>query len=66
MDDGFAQTHRGRIPYPEDGAGAPLALLHGNGASAWQYQQLIPLLAFAARQFASATKKHKNSTVTSA
>lgn len=41
MKDGFVGTRHGRIHYLEAGAGAPLVLLHSNGASAWQYEHVI-------------------------
>jgi pimeloyl-ACP methyl ester carboxylesterase len=41
MKDGFARTAHGRIHYLEAGSGAPLVLLHSNGASAWQYEHVI-------------------------
>ena len=42
MKDGFVQIRHGRIHYLEAGAGAPLVLLHSNGASAHQYEAVLP------------------------
>src|SRR5690349_15328864 len=44
--DGFAKTKtHGRIHYREAGHGKPLMLMHTNGASAYQYEAVAPLLA---------------------
>ncbi|MCC6532040.1 MAG: alpha/beta hydrolase [Burkholderiales bacterium] len=43
--DGFVSVHgHGRQHYLDAGSGEPLVLIHGNGASAWQYVDVIPLL----------------------
>lgn len=41
MKHGFAQTSHGRIHYLEEGNRQPLILLHSNGASAFQYEEVI-------------------------
>jgi 3-oxoadipate enol-lactonase len=45
MKHGFVQTTHGRLHYLEAGKGAPLVLLHSNGASAFQYEQVLPAFA---------------------
>jgi pimeloyl-ACP methyl ester carboxylesterase len=45
MKHGFAQTTQGRLHYLEQGSGSPLLLLHSNGASAFQYEDVLPLFA---------------------
>lgn len=42
MKHGFVQTSNGRLHYLEAGKGEPLVLLHSNGASAFQYEQVMP------------------------
>ena len=43
--DGFVSVHgHGRQHYKDAGSGEPLILIHTNGASAWQYAEVIPLL----------------------
>src|SRR5262249_36294354 len=41
MKDGFAATAYGRIHYLHAGSGAPLILLHSNGCSAYEYQDVM-------------------------
>ncbi|MGJ8535397.1 MAG: alpha/beta fold hydrolase [Alphaproteobacteria bacterium] len=43
--DGFVATKTGRIHYLEAGAGEPLLLLHSNGCSAHEYEEVIAGLA---------------------
>lgn len=43
--DGFVATNCGRIHYLEAGEGEPLLLLHSNGCSAHEYEEVITLLA---------------------
>jgi 3-oxoadipate enol-lactonase len=45
MKDGFAKTPHGRLHYLEAGSGRPVILLHSNGNSAYEYDELIKLLA---------------------
>lgn len=46
MKHGFAQTKsHGRVHYLEAGEGRPLVLLHSNGASAFQYEDVLPRFA---------------------
>jgi pimeloyl-ACP methyl ester carboxylesterase len=45
MKDGFAATRHGRLHYLEAGSGRPVILLHSNGNSAYEYEELISLLA---------------------
>ena len=45
MKDGFAATAHGRIHYLEAGSGKPIILLQSNGNSAYEYDEVIPLLA---------------------
>jgi pimeloyl-ACP methyl ester carboxylesterase len=45
MRDGFAATRHGRLHYLEAGSGRPVILLHSNGNSAYEYEELISLLA---------------------
>ena len=45
MKDGFATTTHGRIHYLEAGSGKPVILLQSNGNSAYEYDEVIPLLA---------------------
>jgi magnesium chelatase accessory protein len=47
MKHGFANTIQGRLHYLEQGSGQPLVLLHSNGASAFQYEEVMA--GFAAR-----------------
>jgi pimeloyl-ACP methyl ester carboxylesterase len=43
--DRFVSVHcHGRQHYKEGGSGEPLILIHTNGASAWQYAEVFPLL----------------------
>jgi pimeloyl-ACP methyl ester carboxylesterase len=41
MKHGFAITTEGRIHYLEEGRGPALVLLHSNGASAFQYEEVM-------------------------
>lgn len=50
--DGFAATKSGRIHYREAGTGAPLMLLHSNGCSAHEYEDVIAHLAKSRRVIA--------------
>jgi 3-oxoadipate enol-lactonase len=52
MKDGFANTKHGRLHYLEAGSGRPLILLHSNGNSAYEYDELIKLIAPRARVIA--------------
>ena len=45
MKHGFAQTTQGRIHYLEEGRGPILVLLHSNGASAFQYEDVMAAFA---------------------
>jgi pimeloyl-ACP methyl ester carboxylesterase len=45
MQEGFAVTSYGRIHYLHEGRGQPLILLHSNGCSAYQYQDVLAPLA---------------------
>jgi 3-oxoadipate enol-lactonase len=45
MQDGFASTSYGRIHYLSEGSGAPLILLHSNGCSAYEYEEVMAPLA---------------------
>jgi 3-oxoadipate enol-lactonase len=45
MKDGFVKTSHGRLHYLEAGAGRPVLLLHSNGNSAYEYEDLIKILA---------------------
>jgi pimeloyl-ACP methyl ester carboxylesterase len=45
MKDGFVATTHGRIHYLEAGSGAPIILLQSNGNSAYEYEEMTPLLA---------------------
>jgi magnesium chelatase accessory protein len=45
MKHGFVQTKHGRLHYLEAGQGPTLVLLHSNGASAFQYEQVLPRFA---------------------
>jgi len=43
--DAFVAVHgHGRQHYKDAGSGEPLVLIHTNGASAWQYAEVFPLL----------------------
>ena len=45
VNDRFVAVHgHGRQHYKEAGSGEPLILIHTNGASAWQYAEVFPLL----------------------
>lgn len=45
VNDRFVAVHgHGRQHYKEAGSGEPLILIHTNGASAWQYTEVFPLL----------------------
>jgi pimeloyl-ACP methyl ester carboxylesterase len=45
VNDRFVAVHgHGRQHYKEAGSGEPLILIHTNGASAWQYAEIFPLL----------------------
>jgi 3-oxoadipate enol-lactonase len=45
VNDRFVAVHgHGRQHYKEAGSGEPLLLIHTNGASAWQYAEVFPLL----------------------
>jgi pimeloyl-ACP methyl ester carboxylesterase len=45
VNDGFVAVHgHGRQHYKDAGSGEPLILIHTNGASAWQYAEVLPLL----------------------
>jgi 3-oxoadipate enol-lactonase len=44
MKDGFAKTRHGRLHYLEAGSGRPIILLHSNGNSAYEYEDLATLL----------------------
>lgn len=43
--DGFANTSHGRIHYLEQGSGAPVILLHSNGGSAYEWEEMFDELA---------------------
>jgi len=45
MRDGFVSTPHGRLHYLEAGSGRPIVLLHTNGNSAYEYEDLIKILA---------------------
>jgi magnesium chelatase accessory protein len=45
MKHGFANTTQGRIHYLEGGSGPALVLLHSNGASAFQYEEVMAAFA---------------------
>ena len=45
VNDRFVAVHgHGRQHYKDAGSGEPLILIHTNGASAWQYTEVFPLL----------------------
>jgi 3-oxoadipate enol-lactonase len=45
VNDSFVAVHgHGRQHYKDGGSGEPLILIHTNGASAWQYVEVFPLL----------------------
>jgi pimeloyl-ACP methyl ester carboxylesterase len=52
MKDGFAATRHGRLHYLEAGSGRPVILLHSNGNSAYEYDELISLLSAHSRVIA--------------
>jgi 3-oxoadipate enol-lactonase len=52
MNDGFAKTRHGRLHYLEAGSGRPLILLHSNGNSAYEYDELIRLMSAHSRVIA--------------
>jgi pimeloyl-ACP methyl ester carboxylesterase len=45
MNEGFASTSVGRVHYQRAGSGDPLLLMHGNGQSAWSWEDVVPALA---------------------
>src|ERR1700730_9106966 len=52
MKDGFVKTRHGRLHYLEAGSGRPVILLHSNGNSAYEYDELIKLLSAHSRVIA--------------
>jgi pimeloyl-ACP methyl ester carboxylesterase len=45
MRDGFTSTRHGRIHFLEAGSGRPIFLLHSNGNSAYEYEDVMKILA---------------------
>src|SRR5262245_21733353 len=45
MNEGFAATSVGRIHYQRAGSGPVLLQMHGNGQSAWSWEDVMPALA---------------------
>jgi pimeloyl-ACP methyl ester carboxylesterase len=61
MKHGFVQTKHGRLHYLEAGKGPTLVLLHSNGASAFQYEQVLPGFAERSRVLALDMPGHGDS-----